>query len=689
MKKGQNSPKKTTPSTTRKKRVTKAEEEQQEIAASAMPLMSETSASTTTTRTRSNKSSRINQLHRFENIDKGVVPFNYSTTGYGNKTSHIDIRDTVMLCQKAYYNFAVFRNAIDMMSEFSCSDIYLTGGSKKSRDFFRALFDKINVWNLQDKFFREYYRSGNVFVYRFDSKIRKSDLNKMTQTFGLAAANDKYVIPAKYTILNPADIQTGGNISFNASVYYKVMNGYELSRLRNPQTDEDKEVLKGLPPETREQIAKKGNASVVMPLNKEKICAVFYKKQDYEPLAVPMGYPVLDDINYKAEMKKMDMAVSRTMQQTILLVTMGTDPDKGGVNQNNLSAMQNLFTNESVGRVLIADYTTKAQFVIPEIGNILDPKKYQVVDRDIAMGLTAMVTGSDEKFANQSIKVEMFISRLKQARQAFLNQFLMPEIKRISKSLGFKNYPKVNFHKLSLRDDPTLSRIYARFVEMGILTPEEGMQAIENGRLPLPEDSIESQEDLKSLKEKGLYEPLVGGPYTQKEMQGEQMDMQVKMQEKSLEQKENEPPKQAPPAAKPSNETGRPAGTDAPQTTKKVTPIGAKYTKEGKKYKEYNFLLSKVKDSFIAADKLNKRVETSLKRKHKIKELDEQQKAIAFDITKVIVANEEPENWTKKVKEYVANPVDTNPDRIEQIQSLAAEHQVDDYLASILYLSKK
>ena len=42
-----------------------------------------------------------------------------------------------------------------------------------------------------------------------------------------------------------------------------------------------------------------------------------------------------------------------------------------------------------------------------------------------------------------------------------------------------------------------------------------------------------------------------------------------------------------------------------------------------------------------------------------------------------------------KVKEYVANPVDTNPDRIEQIQSLAAEHQVDDYLASILYLSKK
>ena len=63
---------------------------------------------------------------------------------------------------------------------------------------------------------------------------------------------------------------------------------------------------------------------------------VFYKKQDYEPFSVPMGYPVLEDINAKYEMKKIDMAIARTMQQAILLVTMGSEPDKGGVNQKNL-----------------------------------------------------------------------------------------------------------------------------------------------------------------------------------------------------------------------------------------------------------------------------------------------------------------------------------------------------------------
>ncbi|MAF25616.1 hypothetical protein CL634_08615, partial [bacterium] len=353
---------------------------------------------------------------------------------------------------------------------------------------------------------------------------------------------------------------------------------------------------------------------------------------------------------------------------------------------------------------LIADYTTKANFVIPEVGSILDPRKYEVVDKDIAMGLSYMLTGAAEKFANQSVKVEMFVARLRQARQAFLNQFLMPEVKRVAKSLGFKNYPTARFHKLSLKNDPILARIYARFVEMGIMTPEEGMQAIENGRLPLNEESVDAQEEFKKLKDKGLYEPMVGGPSTQKDLADQQVDTQVEMQDKNLKSQEKinqEKIKQAEksakqgaaPQKKPGGPTGRPGGTSSPQTTKQVAPMrGAgetKYAKSGKQYKSYNFLLTKVKDAFIKADKLCKKVETSLKRKHKIKELSDEQKVIAFDITKVIVSNEEPEVWDKKVKDYVASPTDTNPDRISEIQALASEHQVDDYLASILYISKE
>jgi hypothetical protein len=675
MKKGQN----------RSKQVKAATKETE---TSGKPLMTSVAAAT---RTRSNKAGVIERTDRFANIDQGMIPFNYSTAGYGGSTSSINVRDTVMLCQKAYYNFAVFRNVIDMMSEFSASKIFLRGGSKKSRDFYTAFFEKVNIWTLQDKFFREYYRSGNVFVYRYDGQIRKQDLNKMTQTFGMSREDKKYTIPTRYVILNPADIQVGGNISFTANKYYKILSGYELERLRNPRTKEDEEVLKTLDPETIKKI-KERSSRVNIPLDPKQINAVFYKKQDYEPFAVPMGYPVLDDINWKAEMKKMDMAVARTMQQTILLVTMGAEPEKGGINQRNLQAMQNLFANESVGRVLIADYTTKAEFVIPQIGTILDSKKYEVVDRDIQNGLNSIITGGGEKFANQNIKIELFMARLRQARETFLNQFLIPEIKRVAKDLGFKNYPTPYFHKLSLKNDEVMARIYSRLVEVGVLTAEEGLEALETGRLPSPEESKESQEEYNKMRKNGLYEPLMGGPQTQLELadkttdtQKEINDKNIKSQEKISKEKAKEaaksPPGSAPPAGnKSGGPAGRPAGTKAPQTTKKVSPIGAK---EG-------YLLSGIKDNFAKADKLNKKIETHLKRKHKIKELSEEQKNIAFEITKLVVANEDIENWSKwvKVKGYVENPVDTNPERVREIQEIAYEHQIDDYLASILYISK-
>ena len=624
------------------------------------PLMasySKQSIATQATRTRRNKSGTIERTDRFENINDGLVPFKYTTSGSYN-TSNLDIRDAVMLCQKAYYNFAVFRNTIDLMTEFSVSDIYFQGGSKKSREFFTSFFKKISLNSLQDRFFREYYRSGNVFVYRFDAKITPADFTKISQTFGAESyITDglKITIPSRYAILNPADIQLGGNISFVSGKYYKLLTDYELERLRDPRTEEDEEVLNNLDPDVVKHIKNEKNASVVMPLDTDKITAVFYKKQDYEPFAVPMGYPVLDDINWKAEMKKMDMAITRTTQQVVLLVTMGTEPDKGGVNQKNLEAMRSLFENESVGRVLIADYTTKADFVVPDIANILDPKKYEVVNRDIQLGLNNILVSGDEKFANAQIKTQVFVERLKQGREMFINEFLLPEIKRMSKTLGFKNFPTPKFEDIDLKDTGIYSKIYTRLMELGVLTPEEGIQAINTGRLPTEEESKESQEGYRELRDKGFYEPVLGGPFT------------------------NKGGNEGKPSDSNETQTGRPEGTSGiPQETKNVSPIGA----------STQFSLSKVRDNLILAQNLVPEVENQLRKFHKKRKLSQQQKEVASEIASIIIANEDPSYWKDNISKYITNPIDSNEGRIKEIREIAYEHQVDDYLASILYNSK-
>lgn len=608
----------------------------------------ETKASTNgdSTKTRRNLSGNIIRTDRYKNIDDGLIPFKYSTASKGN--SNINIRDAVILCQKCYYNFAIFRNTIDLMTEFSTSNIYFQNGSQKSRDFFHALFKKINIIDLQDKFFREYYRSGNVFIYRFDTRVKDEDITKITQTFGLTskAAVD---LPARYTIINPADVQIGGTINFAIGRYYKILSDYELERLKNPKNEEDLEVFNSLPIETQKLIKTNSIGVLSIPLDRDKISAVFYKKQDYEPFAVPMGFPVLEDINWKAEMKKMDMAVTRTMQQAVLLVTMGTDPDKGGVNQKNLEAMQALFQNESIGRVLIADYTTKAEFVIPDIGNLIGPEKYEVVDRDIQIGLNNILIGS-EKFANTSIKVQVFIERLKQARQAFLSEFLVPEIRRISKELGFKNYPDPQFEDIDLKDDIQYSRVFNRLMELGILTPEEGLKAIESGRLPTPEESQLSQEKYRQLRDQGYYQPLIGG------------------------------------GAAPSGGAGRPSGTDGiPQATKNISPTG---TGRQSKAVEEKYSVSKIKENLVKAQKLEDEVAAKLRELHKIKKMSNQQKEISAQITNLIIANENPENWNEKILDYIQNPVDKNQEAVKEIQDIAYNHQLDTYVSSILRHSK-
>jgi hypothetical protein len=596
------------------------------------------------TKSRRNLAGNITRTERYKNIDDGLIPFKYSSGIKGS--SNINIRDAVILCQKCYYNFAIFRNTIDLMTEFSSSNIYFQGGSQKSRDFFGALFKKINVSDLQDKFFREYYRSGNVFLYRFDTQIQDSDINKITQTFGLTS-KASVSLPARYIVLNPADIQIGGSINFSIGRYYKILSDYELERLKNPKTDEDKEVFNSLPKETQNLVMQKGLGVLSIPLERDKIAAVFYKKQDYEPFAVPMGFPVLEDINWKAEMKKMDMAITRTMQQAVLLVTMGDTPNNGGINQKNLEAMRTLFENQSIGRVLIADYTTKAQFVIPEIGNLIGPEKYEVVDRDIQIGLNNILIGS-EKFANTSIKVQVFMERLKQARQTFITEFLVPEIRRISKDLGFKNYPEPVFEDIDLKDDVQYSRIFNRLMELGILTPEEGLKAIETGRLPTNEESLESQQRYKDLRDQGFYQPLVGGSQQQ---------------------------------------AGRPSGsTGIPQSTKNVKPIGQGQQSKASIEEKYSVL--KIKEYLSKAQKLEEEVGAKLREMHNIKKMSNQQKEIAEQISHIIIANESPENWNDKISDYISNPVDTNDEAVKEIQEIAYNHQLDSYISSILRHSK-
>lgn len=621
-----------------------------------------------TTNPVANTTSRINRVgvypkfNSFANIRDGMLPYDYTTEG-------VNVQEAVLLCQKAYANIAIFRNAIDIMSEFANSDLYLEGGTKKSRDFISKWFQKISIWKITDQFFREYYKSGNVFIYRIDGDFSSDDFNKLSLVYGSGLKPGK--IPLMYTFLNPFDIVTYRTTAFRDQAYRKVLSEYELERLRNPKNEEDEQIFKALPDETQKAILKGGWAErgISMPLEVANLSYSFYKKQDYEPFAVPFGFPVLADINWKMELKKIDQAIANTIENVILLITMGNTPDKGGINPRNMEAMQKLFRNESIGRVLVSDYTTKAEFVIPDLNKVLGPDKYKVVNDDIKEGLQNVIVGQ-ERYASTMVKAEIFLERLKEARSAFLNDFLQGQIKMVCQGLGFRKYPIVKFAEIDLKDELQFHRVTTRLIELGILTAEEGMRAIKTGIYPETTNMVDSQERFLEERKKGYYNPLVGGvpvidpislledPPGEIEEDGD--DIRDADEMRNVEEiKPGGPPKQP----------GRPPTSSNPE----------------KKYSRAN--LGK---SVGAMEELRKAAATALRKHEKKKRLSKEENALVDQLCEAVICGCESDQWKESVEacikdfEKIGGLVP-----LPGILEIAAEHNLDAYAAAFLYHGDK
>jgi len=621
--------------------------------------------------------------NKFVNIDGLNLP-------YYNSKGSVNISDAVSLCQKAYAHVGTFRNAIDVMTEFSNADTYLTGGNKQSRLFIEKWLEKVSLSAFSEQFFREYYRSGNVFIYKFEGSFSPEDIKNLKKMYSDAAT--KLKLPVRYTIFDPKDIVMTGASSLDKGLYKKVLSAYELIKIKSKATPEDREVYNSLPKKVRDEIDKGafGQEGISIDLDTTRLSMAFYKKQDYEPFAIPFGFCVLDDIDHKIELKKSDRAISRTIQQVVLLVTMGNEPEKHGINGKAMAAMREMLKNETVGRTIVSDYTTKGEFIIPDIGDILNPKKYEIVNADIQEGLQNFIFSSGEKFANQNIKVEVFLERLKEGRKIFINKFLQPQIRAVCKAMGFKSIPKVKFQDVDLKDDTQVNRIYIRLLELGIITAPQAFKAMETGILPTQEEIGESQEKYTEDRKKGYYNPLVGGqpPNAEEHFQEELKVQKDQIKEQAKVAKQNAAKPSAKPSAGPnpnSSNNGRPAGTKAPQTTKNVGPIGTS--------KANKFSIKDLKTTLFDVSTFISKTEAALRRKYQIKELQEEQKSFAFDLAENIINTRSKGQWDKEMRETIKDPESTlgafvNNDQTQAIDDLAVKFNVDTFQASLLYHSK-
>lgn len=582
----------------------------------------------------------------YANIREGMLPYTCSKDG-------IDIREAIILCQKAYANVAVFRMAVEIMAELSNSQLKLKGGTEKSKKFIQKWLKKIGVKKLKDQYFREYYRSGNIFTYRIDGKLRNVDFTNLKKKYGLSA-KAKQELPIRYIILNPYDITAEHASSFSIGAYKKIFSQYELERLKNPKNDRDKEIYQNLNADIKKKISENSwdERGLEIKLDPKVMSYSFYKKQDYEPFAIPFGFPVLKDINWKLELKKIDQAVCRTIENAILLITMGAPKKEGGVSMEAINAMQELFGTESVGRVLVADYTTEAKFIIPDIEKIIGPEKYKIVNEDIKQGLQNVIVG-DEKHSNTQIKTQIFLERLKESREAFLEDFLQPEIDRVCKDMGLQNPPEAIFEEIDIKDEANLQRIVSRLMELGFLTPEQGIEVIKSGVYPDSDELLPAQQKYLNQRKDGLWNPVVGG--------------------QSVLDEEEEGGTTTTKKKKPAKQAGRPGGT-----------------KDIKQKKSREFSQSKLIETVHNISSFTSESFKTFKKRRSIKRMTKQYKDLVESLCEKIVIGYSQDKWDEVFESCLEDfnrigSLQTNKSVLE----ISEEHELTEYASALLWHSEK
>lgn len=619
--------------------------------------------------TRTNTSSRVNssavgtEWGQYNQIRKAILPFEYNSKG-----NSYDIREAIDIVQRAYASVGAVRTAIDVQAELANDGVFLDGGSKKARDFFNAWFEVVELDACKEQFFREYYRSGNVFLYALEGELNLDASNSVTTLLKKA----KVKIPIKFTLLNPYDISCCGELNFSRKSYGKMLSLKEIERIKNPITEKDKNLRKSLPKETLKQIDNSyGFESILFPLDGDSLSISFYKKQDYEPFAIPMVWPVLRDVNMKLEMKKLDAAAMRTVDQIVLLLTMGAEPQKGGINDRYMREMKDLLSNGSVGRMLVSDWTTEAKFIVPDIHKILGKEKYEVLNQDIRDGLMNILN-LDGTYSGLSTKLKIYMRTLQEARRHFLSDFLIPQMERVGKKLGFKKIPKPKFKEIDFENKEALQRVALRLYELGAISPQQLMHVFDSGVYPSADQIKPEQEEFLEDRKKGFYNPVVGGvPVISSKSEQERIELSREQMRLNQQQEDSTslPPLNPSDTTNQTSKTaGRPAGTANASKTYSMKAI--------KSISEY---FNKIADKCVAESKEFVPHETE-------KELSDK----VFSVLTIVGMACPVNKWKEETMKCLRNPENLMfLEPVEGVKALLDEHEnLNNWGALILYHSE-
>jgi hypothetical protein len=188
-------------------------------------------------------------------------------------------------------------------------------------------------------------------------------------------------------------------------------------------------------------------------------------------------------------------------------------------------------------------------------------------------------------------------------------------------------------------------------MELGIITPEQGVNVLEKGSYPRPDEMEGAQKKYIEQRKQGMYNPIVGG---------------VPMIEP-----------QTGTGPGPSKEVGRPVGTsEIPQENK----INAQEL-----YSRKN-----IQDIIYSTENLKAQVLKEMRKRLGKKKLKKSEESMVFELIESVVLSEAENLWQESMSKCIQDPEQVlNLGINGEIRNRSEEHDLDLYSAALLYHSNR
>ncbi len=467
---------------------------------------------------------------RYADIDTNISVRNEFTRNDYDAFRPSESRNTVTKvnmarCDKAYKRVGIVRNVIDLMADFGCQGIKLIHENKRIERFSQRWFKHmVDGPKTTERFLNYLYRIGTVVCQRQTCKITLSEERRMA----IASEYDiiepshemkkplrirKKVIPCGYTFLNPMTLEVaGGELAQFAGdyAYGLKITGSLRTKISSPKNEMEKRLIEKLPTELVEAVK---NGIPLIPLDRNKICAYSYKKDDWDTWASPMLECILDDLTLLEKMKLADLAALDGAISQIRVWRLG-DLDKGILPTD--AAIQKLadilLSNPGGGAFdLIWGPELSFEEVTTSVHNFLGGTKYEPILDSIysGLGVPPSLTGSSRAVGatNNFISLQTLIQRLEYGRQQ-VTKFWEQELELLTQAMGWSKAPKVQFDNMILKDEAAEKALLIQLLDRNLISEEMVIEMF--GAVPEIELSRKRKEARERVSGK---RPTKTGPY--------------------------------------------------------------------------------------------------------------------------------------------------------------------------------